>query len=83
MYAALKEMFTLGKPRDLKLAALEDSRARYLDSRKSSGAFRHGVLSRRVQPGDETAAEFSDFRESVRLAALIDCAKDGSFLYCH
>jgi hypothetical protein len=31
MYAALKKMFTLGKPSDMKLAALEDSSASYLE----------------------------------------------------
>ena len=79
MDAALKKMFTLRKPGDLKLAALENSRAGYRDSRKSPGAFRYGFLSRSVQPRDETAAEFFNFGKGMRFPALVDGTEDGSF----
>src|SRR5215469_3569909 len=80
MDAALKQVLALLKSRDLKLAALQESGAGYLDSRKTSVAFGNGLLARSVQSADETSPELCDFGEGVRLAALIHHAQERSFL---
>jgi hypothetical protein len=73
MNAALKEMLSLRKPCELKLAALQDS---------GSATFTpwHGVLVRGVQSGYNATSELSDFGEGMRLAALIHHTQDGSFV---
>jgi hypothetical protein len=59
MYAALKEMLSLRKPCELKLAALQDSGPSNLDSRKASGTFWNGVFSRGIQSGYEASSNFA------------------------
>jgi regulator of sirC expression with transglutaminase-like and TPR domain len=57
MDAALKEVFALRKSCDLKLAALQNARASYLDFRKTSVAFGHSLLARGVWSTDEASSE--------------------------
>ena len=81
MDAALKKMFTLRQTRDLDMAALENSGLGHRDLRKATGAFGNRALSWRIKPRYKTAAEARHLGKSVRLTALVDYDKGGSFPY--
>jgi hypothetical protein len=80
MDAALKTMFTFRQIRDVDLAALKDSSLGHRDFRKAAGTFGNRVLSWRIELRYEAATEVRHLGEGVRLAALVDYAKNGSFL---
>src|SRR5271165_1703749 len=80
MYAALKEMLSLRKSCELKLAALQDSGSGNLHSRKASVAFWHGILVRGIQSGYKTTSVLCDFGEGMRFAALIHHIQDRVFV---
>jgi tetratricopeptide (TPR) repeat protein len=76
MDAALEMMFAFRQVRDLELAALKDSSLGHGDCRKAAVTFGNCVLSVRVEPWYETAAELLHLGEGVRLAALVDYQGD-------
>jgi hypothetical protein len=80
MDAALKKIFTLRQARDLDMAALKDSGLGYRDLRKAAGTFGNRILSWRIKTRYKAATELRHLGEGVRLAALVDYAKSGSFL---
>src|ERR1700720_2682239 len=79
MDAALKKMFTFRKTRDLALAALKDSGLGHGDIRKAAGTFGNRGLSS-IKVVYEAATELRHLGEGVRLAALVEYIKNGSFL---
>ena len=74
-----KTMFTFRQTRDLDMAALKDSSLGHRDCRKAAGTLGNRVLSWRIEPRYEAATELRHLGEGVRLAALVDYAKSGSF----
>ena len=79
MNAALKKMFTLRQTCDLDMAALKDSRFRHRDLGKATGTFGNRALPWRIKPRYKTATEPGHLGKGVRLAALVDYDKNGSF----
>src|ERR1700676_1994514 len=79
MDAALKKMFTFRETRDLALAALKDSGLGHGDIRKAAGTFGNRGLSS-IKVVYEAATELRHLGEGVRLAALVEYVKSGSFL---
>lgn len=80
MDAALKAMFARRQTSDLELAALKEPSSGYRDFAKTALTFRNRLLSRRVELGNEAAAEVLHLGEGVGLAALVDDAKRGSWV---
>jgi hypothetical protein len=78
MDTALKKMFTFLQTGDVDMAGLKDSSLGHRDVRKAAGTFGNRGLSVIERPY-EAAAELRHLGEGVRLAALIDYAKSGSF----
>src|ERR1700716_185987 len=79
MDAALKTMFTFRQTRDLDMAALKDSSLGHRQVRKSAGTLGNRGLSP-IQPRYKAATELRYLGEGVRLAPLVDHAKNGSLL---
>jgi hypothetical protein len=79
MDAALEKMFALGQTRDLGMAALKDSGLGHRDLRKAPGTFGNRALSWRIKPRYKTATEARHLGKGVRLTALVDDDKNGSF----
>src|SRR6266853_409544 len=78
MDAALKQVFPFRKIGDLDMAALQNSGSGYREIAEAAGALRSHSFSP-VKAIDETATKLRHFRESVRLAALVDDADCASF----
>ena len=78
MDAALKQMFTLRQIRDLGLAALKDSSFGDRHVLKAACTFPNRFLSV-IEPRYKAATELRHLGEGVRLAALVDYGKNGSF----
>ena len=81
MDAALKVMYALRKPSHLELAALKDPGSGNGNARETKSALGNRVLFV-VKRRDEPTSEIRNFRESVRLAALVHRDNWGSFIHC-
>ena len=79
MDAALKKMFAFLQTRDVDMAALKDSSLGHREVRKAAVTFGNRGLSV-IEPRYEAATELRHLSEGVRLAALVDYAKNGSLL---
>src|SRR5579863_3528146 len=78
--AALKVMDALRKTGDLELAALQDARSAYGNTRKTRrtlGSHIFSPIERRYEP----ASKMRNFRESVGFAALVYRDDRGSFVH--
>jgi len=78
MDAALKQVFPFRKTGNLDMAALQNSSSGYRNVPETSGTLLNHSLSP-VKAIDETATKLRHFRESVRLASLVDDADGASF----
>ena len=78
MDAALEEMLSLRKARDVESASLEDARPGHRDVLEATVALRNGRLAM-IEGLDESATELRHLRERVGLTALIDDRDRGPF----
>ena len=82
MDATLKKMFTFRQTRDLELAGLKDSGFGHRDFREAADALGNYLLSWGIEPRYKAPTELCNFREGVRLTALVDGTNRGSLLDC-